>query len=744
MLELHDICKSFGLHNVINNLNLKIYPNQVTFIVGTSGAGKSTLLNMIGGLSLPDNGNIIYEGVNIADNIETYRAENVGFIFQNYNLISGLTVRENIKIGALYSNTPNVPENSFDKLLDDIGISNSNQRIDTLSGGEKQRVAFARSICKSSKIIIADEPTGNLDSDNAEKILSLLSEYKDDRYIIIVSHDIDKAKKYGDRIISLKDGKIESDLMIRNETEKENNSHTADWCRKSKRKICWSACKTLGLNNIRHKWWRILSIALVVALTMTAITTVVCLGTWGDTVSNRLNKDYLENDLLSLYYPLMPNSEPGSYPFSGEVIDEIKKEYDIVEIVEEYYNDIDMSISLSYGGSVCNASFKQVNISEFFKNRTMTNEIDGRFIANENEIIISSDVSKKLFDGAGIGEKIQINTTNGYSKELEIVGINYTLNPFDKIYTFICSSTLKELLAAEIEEKLASVFSISQFKDNISYGIVSNKGFKGKILIYNGNENILFQTEEQFDDNSVLLSSALATAICKNDYLTSAADIYNTEYALSINGVFKVKIVGVYESDEYEYRISESLYSKLHSADPIKLEIYLANSNEVSSVYTEINNEGRFFSECTLEKLKSNIDEQTSFFKLAIALFGIILLIISIFMLSSFAKISVLERKHEFAIVKSLGASNMDLRCILLFDAIIISILSTIISFVTTGIVIQVIPLILKEISYIKFDYPWMVEICTSAILSLIAITYNVIYFRKISKMMPADLLVES
>ena len=741
MIELCDICKSFGKRNVIDRLNLKIYPNQVTFIVGTSGAGKSTLLNMIGGLSLPDRGNIVFDGVNIADNIDTYRGENVGFIFQNYNLISGLSVKDNIKIGALYSNSPNAFDNSFDQLLEDIGILDLNQSVDTLSGGEKQRVSFARSICKSSKIIIADEPTGNLDSDNAEKIFSLLSEYKENRYIIIVTHDIDKAQKYGDRIISLKDGKIESDITIKKEIIEDDISNATKWCQKRKRNICWTACNILGMNNVRRKWWRVLSIALVVALTITAITTVICLGSWGNTVSDRVNKDYLENDLLSLYYSLMPNSALGSYPFSGEVIEEIKKEYEISEIVEEYFMNIDDSLMLSYGSNISKASFKQINISEFFEKRTMSNEIEGRFIANEDEIIISSEISKLLFNGAGIGEKIQINTPNGHSKELEVVGINYTQNPFDEVYTFICSSALEQLLVEEIKEELDSIVSVSEFRDEITHDIISG-GFHGYLDTFDGNEKIVFQTEEQFNENSVLLSSALAEAICESNHLSPSAEIYNTDYVISTNGEFKIRVVGVYESDEYEFRISEALYSKILSADPIKLEIYLVNSNEVTAIFNEINEEGTFFSECTLENLKSNIHDQTSYFKAAIILFGLILLIISFFMLSSFAKISVLERKHEFAIVKSLGASNMDLRYILLLDAIVISIVSIAISFIATGVVIKVIPLCMEEISYISFDYPWVVEMCISVIFSLITTAYNVIYFRKISKMMPADLLV--
>lgn len=741
MLELHDICKSFGARNVINSLNLKIYPNQVTFIVGTSGAGKSTLLNMIGGLSLPDRGDIFFDGVNIADNIDTYRGENVGFIFQNYNLVSGLSVKDNIRIGALYSNAFQASENSFDQLLDEIGILDSNQSVDTLSGGEKQRVSFARSICKSSKIIIADEPTGNLDSDNAEKIFSLLSEYRDNRYIIIVTHDIDKARKYGDRIISLKDGKIESDITIKNEAIEEKTSNITEWCKNRKKKICWTACNILGMNNVRRKWWRVLSIALVVALTITAITTVICLGSWGNTVSDRVNKDYLENDLLSLYYSLKPNSALGSYPFSSEVIEEIKKEYEICEIVEEYFMNADDSLMLSYEGNISKASFKQINISEFFEKRTMSNEIEGRFIANEDEIIISSEISKLLFNGAGIGEKIQINTPNGHSKELEVVGINYTENPFDEVYTFICSSALEQLLTEGIKEELNSMVSVSEFRDEVIYEIISD-GFHGYLATFDGNEKILFQTEEQFNENTVLLSSALAEVICEGEHLSPSAEIYNTDYVISINGEFKIRVAGVYESDEYEFKISEALYSKILSADPVKLEIYLANSNEVSSMYNEINEEGTFFSECTLEKLKANIHVQTSYFKAAIVLFGIILLVMSFFMLSSFAKISVLERKHEFAIVKSLGASNMDLRYILLIDAIAISIVSIVISFIATGVIIHIIPLCLKEISYISFDYPWVVEICTSAIFSLITMVYNIFYFRKISKMMPADLLV--
>ena len=213
MIQLRDLCKKYGEKEILQNINLTINSGEVTFLVGASGAGKSTLLNLIGGLDMPTSGHVILNGLDIKDDLNSYRARNIGFVFQDFNLISGLSIAQNVEIATAFSGIPKSSESICEEIAT-LGISDPNQKIETLSGGEKQRAAVIRSICKDANIIIADEPTGNLDSSNAELVLSLLCSLKTDKHIIIVSHDIEKARKYADRIITLRDGKIVEDEKL--------------------------------------------------------------------------------------------------------------------------------------------------------------------------------------------------------------------------------------------------------------------------------------------------------------------------------------------------------------------------------------------------------------------------------------------------------------------------------------------------------------------------------------------------
>lgn len=220
MIELKNVTKVYkskkGSSTVaLNDVSLQIADKGLVFIVGRSGSGKSTLLNLLGGLDNLTSGQILVGNKNIGDfnnqQYDSYRNSYVGFIFQEFNILEQYNVYENIEL-ALELQESKVLRSDVDSLLEKLGIKELGERkVNELSGGQKQRVAIARALIKQPKIILADEPTGNLDKSSSEQIFDILKEISKEQLVVVVSHDKEAALKYGNRIIEVEDGKIISD-----------------------------------------------------------------------------------------------------------------------------------------------------------------------------------------------------------------------------------------------------------------------------------------------------------------------------------------------------------------------------------------------------------------------------------------------------------------------------------------------------------------------------------------------------
>ena len=224
MLQVENLTKIYkrGKHEVkaLNNVSFTLPDNGFIFITGKSGCGKSTMLNLIGGLDNTTSGDIICDGNRLSEfnlkDFDNYRNAYLGFVFQDFHLIDDLNVYQNIELsisllGKKYEKDEE--EKMIDQALSivDLEPKYKSRFVGELSGGQKQRVAIARALVKNPKLILADEPTGNLDSKTSKKILEVLKKLSQDRLVIIVSHNLDDAKKYADRIIELADGEIVSD-----------------------------------------------------------------------------------------------------------------------------------------------------------------------------------------------------------------------------------------------------------------------------------------------------------------------------------------------------------------------------------------------------------------------------------------------------------------------------------------------------------------------------------------------------
>lgn len=223
MLEIKNLSKVYkpkkGLPvTAIKNISLKLSDTGMVFLLGKSGSGKSTLLNLLGGLDRYDGGEIIINGVSSKDfkqtHFDSYRNTYVGFIFQEYNILDEFNVGENIAI-ALELQGKKATDEKINEILSKVDLDGyGNRKPNELSGGQKQRVAIARALVKNPEIIMADEPTGALDSNTGKQILDTLKKLSREKLVIVVSHDREFAESYADRIIELADGEIVGDKSI--------------------------------------------------------------------------------------------------------------------------------------------------------------------------------------------------------------------------------------------------------------------------------------------------------------------------------------------------------------------------------------------------------------------------------------------------------------------------------------------------------------------------------------------------
>ena len=224
ILEVRNLTKKYGKGDAeviaLNQVNFQVEKGEFVAIVGASGSGKSTLMHLLGGVDRPDKGNVYVDGHNIYDLNESelaiFRRRNIGIVYQFYNLIPTLTADENIQLPCLLDNRK-VDKKRLKEILDTIGLTERKNHLPSeLSGGQQQRVSIGRSLINDPALILADEPTGNLDSQSSQEVMDLLkiANKQYNQTLIIITHD-EKIALQADRIITIGDGKIINDEVMK-------------------------------------------------------------------------------------------------------------------------------------------------------------------------------------------------------------------------------------------------------------------------------------------------------------------------------------------------------------------------------------------------------------------------------------------------------------------------------------------------------------------------------------------------
>ncbi len=494
MLELKNISKVYKSKKrksqALNGINVSFGDNGLVCVVGESGSGKTTLLNILGLLDSPTCGELFLDGTNVNELSEKekdeFRSQKLGFIFQDLNLVESYTVRQNLQ---LVSERDDI-ETTHNELMEMLGVIELLDKFPKeISGGQRQRVAIARALIKGSKILLCDEPTGSLDSTNARKIFETLKEISKKKLVVVVSHDVETASKYADRIIEIENGKIKSDKLAceeredRQELPQECNEHKAAMSPRRKAKQLFSiAIRYAKLKRVRFAF---MSVTALLIFIMLSLLTAIASYNENSLVARTVNAqgaDYFA--VTKQFHGVYDATEYGISEFIGDVemteleTKQLEKDFgteaDRVYAFNEgslknvHYDSNDPAITPSIPGFYSTGIHGSVELTnEFIEKYDYT--LYGRLPQETNEVVLS-EYAFKIFKFGGyesdvngrevtpinthddlIGKEIRVGE-NGDYKKFTVVGILDTKLDYER-YDF---------LGERIDDKLR--FRYDEFK----------------------------------------------------------------------------------------------------------------------------------------------------------------------------------------------------------------------------------------------------------------------------------------
>ena len=430
MLELKNITKTYITSNeqveALKGINLKFRDSEFVSILGQSGCGKTTLLNIIGGLDRYTSGDLIINGKSTKEfkdkDWDAYRNYSIGFIFQNYNLISHQTVLSNVELALTISGvTKHERRQRAIKALEEVGLKDQmNKKPNQLSGGQMQRVAIARALINNPDIILADEPTGALDTKTSTQVMEILKKISKDRLIIMVTHNSDLAEKYSNRIIKILDGKITDDSNPVDALEK--NKKQEEKFRKTSMKF-FTAFR-LSLNNLLTKKGRTILTGFAGSIGIIGIALILAISTG---VQDYIDK--IEEDTLSSYPLTIEESTVDMGSMMEAMMGEMEKN-------EEREDGKVYSVNImNQMMSVLSSKVETNNLKEFKK---YIEETDNAIKNNSNAIQYSYNLDINLYSSNTENGIIKVNP----STVMDSIGLGnmFTMNNSSTLSMFGSSS----------------------------------------------------------------------------------------------------------------------------------------------------------------------------------------------------------------------------------------------------------------------------------------------------------------
>lgn len=707
--HLKKIYKTKSLTQVaLNDVNVNFRKNEFVTILGQSGSGKTTLLNVIGGLDNYDYGELIINGKstkNFKDNDwDYYRNSCVGFIFQNYNLINHISVYKNVELALTLSNSKDKRKKVMDALKK-VGLEKHvNKKPNELSGGQMQRVAIARALVNDPKIILADEPTGALDSKNSIMIMELIKKVAKDKLVIMVTHNKELAKKYVSRIIELKDGVIINDSKPYNENEIKD-----DYVKIKKTKMSLKAAVNLSLNNLKTKKGRTFLTSFASSIGLIGIALIL-------SISNGFNKqikEYEKNTLSS--FPITISKLTSTmdkkelednkkaftgdydypqknvlYPYSGEENNKVHEN----AITDEYLNyiksiDSNLLSAISYytvtsfnlmttdnnenfktvsGGSINFNSLPQdLNGDSYLKDNY--DLLSGSYPSSVYDVVLMVDsknrIDKNLLDALFVdSSKKEINFNEIVGKELKVISndnyyskINENVfakkEPSKEMYDKGITLKIVGIVRGKKDNVLASIMDV--ISESMGSSMVSKIGYSNELINIIVNENKESEiVKYQYNSSGVVFMGGISFDEAK----------ITKDEALTILGANDVPAsINIYPKD---FKSKEQVISYLDEYNKDK-------EDEAKILYMDYAKQ--------IGDLSNGILDGITIVLIA---FSSISLLVSSIMIGIITYISVLERTKEIGILRSLGARKKDITRVFNAETLIIGLISGVVSIIIT------------------------------------------------------------
>lgn len=723
MLQLKNIYKSYitgtSKQIALDGINLKFRESEFVSILGPSGSGKTTLLNIIGGLEQYDKGDLIINGKSTKDftssNWDSYRNNIVGFIFKNNNLIPHLSILENVMMAISFNGlSKNEKQYRAIQALNKVGIKDYMRKTsEYLTKNEIQRVAIAKVFVKNPMIILADEPTGNLDSKSSLEIMDLIKEVFKDKLVLMITQNKSLAKAYSNRIIMLRDGEVIEDTNPLREDLKR-----MDICIKKTNMNIFMAIK-LAFRDILNKKLRMFFYILISSIGIMGIALIISLiegfGTQIKNYENKtltnypivINKIYKDSENLSdtknkINQKLNEKNTSLSYKNKNFVysydsnedtkqhINKIKKDY------INYIKKIDKSLisSLSYESqininilkkdlknniSVVDTSY--VNLSSYpqsYKNKdylkTNYDLLYGYYPTNKNEIVLivdeynrlDNDTLKALGIEANEGTKIEFDELIG--KEYKIIlNDNFYKNQGGYFYTDNSQKALNELYNSKDAIKISITAILKPKENNDLSELQQGISFSNELINYyiNNCDNSQIVTAQKNSSYNVITGQSFK----ENKY--EQGDIYKISGLNVLNNINQSTSKEQMLSSLGAYLIPSSI--KIYPKDfesKNKIIKYLDRYNEDKDedekiLYTDSSN--------TINNLSTNIIKGIT---IALIVFVSIVFLITLITIFILTYASILERKIEISVLRVLGAKKRDILRLFNAENIIIGLLS--------------------------------------------------------------------
>ena len=692
MLELKNIKKSYKtgefVQHALKGINLEFRKNEFVAVLGPSGSGKTTLLNIVGGLDRYDSGDLIINGKSTKKfkqkDWDSYRNNCIGFIFQSYNLISHISVLQNVEMGMTLSGlSAKKRHKKALEVLKKVGLKeHAHKKPNQLSGGQMQRVAIARALANNPEIILADEPTGALDSKTSVQIMELIKEIAKDKLVIMVTHNPELANDYANRIVEFKDGELISDSNPVDNTKEKDNYKI------KKTSMNYLTALKLSFNNIKTKKGRTLITAFASSIGIIGIALILSLSNGFKLQIDKFEKDTLSQAPIviskqSMDMNSMPNlkEKDNLEEYTSEQVIHPEKTIENIvhnnKITKEYVNSIKLLDSNLIGGisyqratnlnllTKIDGKIKQIDTSGItfpmpstFDNQEATvmkdnyDVIYGNFTTNKEDLTLLVDsknrVSETILKALGynkeninfdeiVGKEFKLVLNDDYYKKL---GEFYTINTdLEKLYNNENTITLK-------------ISSIIRGKEGSDFAKLSGSG-----LMYN--------------------NSLVDYVIEKN----SKSEIVSTQLEKNYN----VLTTELFDKDTTEGKDAYEMMLSYLGADttPVAIQIYpkdFDSKDEVLKVLDQYN-EGKseedkivYMDQAKLiTTMSGNIMDAITIVLIA---FSAISLIVSSIMIGIITYISVLERTKEIGILRALGARKKDITRVFNAETFIIGLTS--------------------------------------------------------------------